>query len=508
MASNEVSISVDNADDANSKVDAFTEMGTQTRTTEVAAPTIRELRDEIEQKLKRGEEKMKKLHEHTIQLQTTTQTVIKMSEDSIAFLKECNTALKSADEKLARCTCDGLEGKLNENESDLATAPIEAEVSSSERQSGTLTTSFTFTDERLYVDLPNDSGDNASDNVKSEVKKISYQLKTLPANVSKEQDKGSMSRNPSFTTLYAERQSAVPLEPKKVDVQMICNHRISVLNSVKTKRFRYPYQLVNGIKNELIISDRDSHHLVVFDEQLQSSFVFGTRGTGKGTFYNPTGLAVDRVFSYLYVADHNNIVQQFKMTYDPITNKLSSHGLAYVKSYGKKGYGEGELQCPCGLAFSNKLGLFVCDYGNHRIQVFAKDKTYSFGQRGQNPREFTEPHSIAINRDKDKVFVSDHSNNRIQVFKPDGTFVTIIVDSTIGPKKQQLQYPRGIHYTSDGRLLVSCTYTHCILEFTEDGTYQSTIEGIIQPGGIVLRHDKKIIVTSNVNQALIVLTTT
>ena len=271
------------------------------------------------------------------------------------------------------------------------------------------------------------------------------------------------------------------------------------------KPFKYPYHLVNGPQNELIVSDRDSHHLVVFNEQLLSSFVFGERGMGKGTFYNPTGLAVDRVSNYLFVADHNNIVQQFKMKYDPTTKKLS--GFEYVKCYGEKGYGVGQLECPCGLAFSKELGLFVCDYGNHRIQVFAKGKAYSFGQRGESDQEFTEPHSIAINKNEDKVFISDHSNNRVQVFKPNGEFIMTIVDSTDAPNAPQLQYPRGIHYTSDRRLLVSCTYTHCILEFTEDGNYQSTIEGIIQPGGIVLRHDGRTVVTSNVKQALIILTT-
>jgi len=475
-----------------------TEKETQTLNNEAIAPDIRELRDEIRQMLEKGEEEIKKLYDQMTQLQTA----VKISRDSIAFLKEYNRLLQSADDKLKESNHHEAKFEITKESDSDAVTPTQvesSEVTSSERgnlslqSSNTRTTPLVATDERM--------------DIVSDVKKISYQSKALPALAV---SKGSMPRSPSFTTrvtALAERQSLVPPSVTKVNVQMIRNHGIDSddVQQSSNKPFKYPYQLVNGLQNELIVSDRDSHHLVVFDEQLQSSFVFGKRGIGKGTFYNPTGLAVDRVNSYLFVADHNNIIQQFKMKYNSTTKKLC--GFEYVKCYGEKGYGFGQLECPCGLAFSLELGLFVCDYGNHRIQVFAKGKIYSFGVRGENDGEFTEPHSIAINKNEDKVFVSDHSNNRIQVFKPNGEFITTIVDSTDAPNTPQLQYPRGIHYTN-GRLLVSCTYTHCILEFAEDGTYQSTIEGITQPGGIVLRHDRRIVVTSNVKQALIVLTTT
>ena len=249
----------------------------------------------------------------------------------------------------------------------------------------------------------------------------------------------------------------------------------------------------------MIVSDRDSHQLIVFDNNLQFLHAFGGRGKEVecGTFYNPTGIAVDKIGSILYVGDQSNHIQRFKVEKDS--------SCKFVSRFGAKGTGKGQFNCPCGLLFTQSKQLFVCDYRNHRIQVFDKEGKilHAFGRHGNKPGDFKEPHSIAINSTEDKVFITDHSNSRIQVFSPHGKFITTINN---GPSlNQQLQYPRGIIYTPDGHLLVSCTYTHCILELKEDGGYVSTTEEIIQPCGIVLRYNGDIVVTSNVNQSLVVI---
>ena len=80
------------------------------------------------------------------------------------------------------------------------------------------------------------------------------------------------------------------------------------------EQFKYPYLLANGPKDELIVSDRDSHQLIVFNKKLQFLNAFGKgKDPGNGTFYNPSGLAVDKIGSFLYVADQNNLIQRFKM---------------------------------------------------------------------------------------------------------------------------------------------------------------------------------------------------
>ena len=267
----------------------------------------------------------------------------------------------------------------------------------------------------------------------------------------------------------------------------------------ENEQFKYPYLLVNGPNNELIVSDRDSHQLIVFNKNLQFIYAFGGRGkdVGFGTFYNPTGLAVDKIGSFLYVADQNNLVQRFQMKEDS--------NCQFVSQFGSKGRGKGQFNCPCGLLFTQSNQLFVCDFRNHRVQVFDKDGKFlhAFGRHGTKPGEFKEPHSIAVNNSGNKIFITDHSNNRIQIFSPHGEFLAAIGN---GPSlNQQLQFPRGIFCTADGHLLVSCTYTHCILELNEDGSHVATIEEIIQPCGIVLRDNGDVVVTSNVNQSLVII---
>ena len=261
------------------------------------------------------------------------------------------------------------------------------------------------------------------------------------------------------------------------------------------RQFEYLYQLANGPNNELIITDRDQHQLIVFDEKLESSCAYGKMGFGEGAFFFPTGLAVDTVQSCLFVADRNNIIQKFKISY-PKAGKFPCL-FEYIEKYGRKGSDKGQLSCPCGLAFSSKgYGLFVCDLQNHRIQVFGNEEVTAFGKYGDRAGEFNQPYSIAINSNEDKLFVSDHNNSRVQVFSLQGDFIQIIVDATNAPNWPQLQFPRCMHCTCDHRLLVSSTHTNCILEFEEDGTYKTTIEGIDQPAGVILHHTGDLIVTN------------
>ena len=325
------------------------------------------------------------------------------------------------------------------------------------------------------------------------IRRVQYRRKTLPQ------------KSQSLTSVLAAKGEA---KGKKLDKKGSEELQVKLIShyglSSNTKQFIYPYQLAIGPNNGLFVSDRESHQIIIFNDKLDYMNVFGSKGPGRnkrGTFYNPTGLAVDVKDSFLFVADHNNMIQKFKIT----SNDRSSCKLEYISHYGEKGREKGQLHCPCGLAFCSK-GLFVCDFRNHRIQVFKGSEIFMFGRHGTDHAEFNEPHSIAINSNEDKVFVTDHSNDRVQVFTPEGDFIRIIVDNTYSPSHPQLRYPRGIFYTPDGHLLVSCTHTHCIVEFTEDGDYVCTIESIIQPGGVVLQHTGEMVVTSNVKQVLYVIT--
>ena len=106
----------------------------------------------------------------------------------------------------------------------------------------------------------------------------------------------------------------------------------------------------------------------------------GGRGNGNGKFQTITEIAVDNK-GYLYVADCDlNCLQKFMMNGQ------------FVSQFGSKGTAEGHFNDPFGLVLSQSKLLFVCDFYNHRIQVFRNEQfSYTFGKRGKEPGYFNCP---------------------------------------------------------------------------------------------------------------------
>lgn len=153
-----------------------------------------------------------------------------------------------------------------------------------------------------------------------------------------------------------------------------------------------------------------------------------------------------------------------------------------VTQWGAKGSGDGEFQCPSGvavLARSQDLGLqkhptrnciFVTDSGNDRIQVFDVDGAflYKWGSRGQGDGQFVFPVGVAIHPTQDLVYVIDRRNHRVQVFGLDGTFIRKW--GTQGSGDGQFSFPNGVavHHTRD---IIFISEVDCIRAFRSDGTF-------------------------------------
>jgi len=90
--------------------------------------------------------------------------------------------------------------------------------------------------------------------------------------------------------------------------------------------------------------------------------------------------------------------------------------------FGSRGSGNGQFQYPRGLALSNcGKYLFVCDYYNHRIQVFnAMVGTFvkSYGSNGSDNGQFENPIGICISPSGQIIISEDDSNHhRVQIFE-------------------------------------------------------------------------------------------
>ena len=88
------------------------------------------------------------------------------------------------------------------------------------------------------------------------------------------------------------------------------------------------------------------------------------------------------------------------------------------------GSGPKQFNCPRGLKLNNNK-LYVCDAGNHRIQVFDSELNHitSIGSgKGSGPGQFDSPWDISFD-DSSMLHVADCNNDRIQVLDQDGRFV-------------------------------------------------------------------------------------
>jgi len=168
---------------------------------------------------------------------------------------------------------------------------------------------------------------------------------------------------------------------------------------------------------------------------------------GAGMFVFPHGATVDREGN-LWVTDargeNGKGHQVFK--FSPDGKVLITLGKA-----GVSGSGADLFDQPTDVVVSPEGTIFVTDSHrngkNNRVVKF--DRTGKFikewGRKGAGPGEISEPHTIAMDS-RGRLFVGDRENNRIQIFDQEGAFVA---------EWRQFGRPSGISITKDDTLYVT-----------------------------------------------------
>jgi DNA-binding beta-propeller fold protein YncE len=178
----------------------------------------------------------------------------------------------------------------------------------------------------------------------------------------------------------------------------------------------------------------------------------GGRGTGKGQFDSPTGIAVDRSGNLLIADTGNGRIEKFSPTGSFITSMglfeapsgiaVDHGGNIYVAEIGYKHSvqkldPEGKFLAewkgpvpgfygPRRIAIGRDESVYVVDQGRTRIVKFSSDGQVrtSWGSKGNGDGQFDDPTSVAVDTTNNKVYVADPINRRIQVFDSDGKFLT------------------------------------------------------------------------------------
>ena len=96
-----------------------------------------------------------------------------------------------------------------------------------------------------------------------------------------------------------------------------------------------------------------------------------------------------------------------------------------VKSWGQQGNAPGRLNYPYDIllddaALAGQSGgyVYLCEYGNHRVQKFTTNGELvgSFGKNGRRDGELDQPWGIARDS-KGRMYVLDTYNHRVQRFR-------------------------------------------------------------------------------------------
>ena len=197
--------------------------------------------------------------------------------------------------------------------------------------------------------------------------------------------------------------------------------------------------------------------LYVTDSVLRRVFVYsGTKNKrviGDDALMRPTGIAVDKKAKILYVAD-------------TLGHRIEVFDLEgkKVRSFGKKGGGDGEFNYPTHLALDAAGDLYVMDTMNFRVQIFDNKGTFltKFGGNGTAIGDFMKPKGIAVDSEG-HIWVSDGLRNSIQVFNRDGRLLLIFGKKGIG--RGEFDIPAGLFMDSKDQLLVADSYNYRVQIF-------------------------------------------
>ena len=144
----------------------------------------------------------------------------------------------------------------------------------------------------------------------------------------------------------------------------------------------------------------------------------------------------DRPFDMLRMKDGRIVVSEFagdRLTF------ITSDG-KYIKTFGSKGRGNGELLGPQYMAQDSNGNIFVTDYGNKRVAVFNEDGEFRF-----NFGKFKSPTGIAVYGDN--VYVADNYTGSIYSFDLSGNYEGLFVP------EDTFENPEAMRLYKDGLLV-------------------------------------------------------
>lgn len=199
----------------------------------------------------------------------------------------------------------------------------------------------------------------------------------------------------------------------------IFKHRIEdeFLGEMGAGDLRWPEGLALARDGSVWCADAYHHRIFGYDPEGAPIGDWGEFGDGNGQFNRPSGIAFD-ADDHLHVVDSlNHRVQQFTRDGE------------FLGAWGSEGSEAGQLNQPWGITIGNEGALFIADWGNDRVQKFTPEGEVlcSFGSRFadlgiDDGGSLKRPADVAVDSVGD-VYVCDWGNRRVQIYYPDGDII-------------------------------------------------------------------------------------
>ena len=309
--------------------------------------------------------------------------------------------------------------------------------------------------------------------------------------------------------------------------QKTIESELKLKNSISIEFDDSLFDLITVFGKISVDNTNDSYLPVVqYTGQVRPVVCVGTQGNGRGEFYSPWGVVVERKRDYIYVADlSNNRVQVFdrevKYLFEFGSDKMKSplciviykdrvfvtqHGggclLVYdlngkfIQQVGTPGSAEGQFNLPYGITIHNTNGdIYVGDYSNNRIQIFSNDYSYK-SQFGMSILK--QPTDIQLT--KDTIFVLSDQNPFLYTFNYNLTQLHNTVCDSICT---HLKCPFSFVIDGNANFIISDNNNNNIVMFNNTGHLLHTLtNSISQPTGVCLNSNGGIIVVGCNNRLL------
>jgi DNA-binding beta-propeller fold protein YncE len=221
------------------------------------------------------------------------------------------------------------------------------------------------------------------------------------------------------------------------------------INAPKGEKFISPIGVAVDAADNIFVSDSYTGKILVFDKA--GKFV-RRLGPDEGQFDRPTGIAIDKNHSRLYVVE----------TRKGEVEVLNINGAELFK-FGKRGEGHGQFNHPTQVCLSGDR-LYVTDTLNARIQIFDLEGQFisTIGRLGDAVGDLDKPKGVAVDSEQ-HIYVVGGLNDVVTIFDSQGNFLLAFGGS--GSRRGEFYLPTAIHIDGNDNIYVADTYNRRVQVF-------------------------------------------